>query len=966
MAAMLREGLTFVLFCSVLFYTSVAQPKKELEPCKPQDFVPHVLPCDVNREKKVVYYLKKTCDLNSNTSTKYPPVVEGVPCDCLPGEGEVEEFPNITCKKCQPGLYSHGGEMLDDWTNWNKTGIPGHALDVFPYCSDFLTAKRCSTWQSRGNGAYLISGTPKNSSDLHCFEQSILALSRNFVGKSWHNQISFRYKVDGSPCRRGATVCSNGLHFYINNALRLRVDSQFQWTTFNYNISAGFNQFKFVYQKSCTRDQIEDVAYLQYISMVGTETPNTKCIKCPPGTFSYTQGANNCKKCSQNFYQDQPGQKECKPCKANFFSRLGGTKCEPLPPCTLQDYYFAIEDIKQCRKKDGKWILTQTANLPLLPGNTHNSCINKTSPPEDRDVPCACQPGYALSTSGTPKCIECKTGTTSDGTLPECKTCPKGSAAIPGLYLDFFPGEKLTSAITQRCSGDCPKTFKKNVNIWEPRGQYLATHRFAGNFDSVLEFPDVHVDYINAKVSFNCSVDCRMTYTKKPKLAKHNHCYLKMTVKKGNKTMYTTDCVSRYYHYLRNGTVRHHEYRLREPGNYSFSALFHHEDEANISFVSYEARIHYVHILGAVQGSSKACVECPAGTKAEKNLCVECPVGTYSRIGSIACTPCPNGSFSDVEGSKKCIPCGSGTTSNAMRDGCDYGNCTFSPAEGIVYDLSPLKVVNGSMYRVRNYNKKAHHYFPLIYHINICSLSHDNSSCLVKKRRINRNTPQKRLEVYKEIYLKTMACKRWSFDKYQSYPIGRVLNFLPLKNISSGLMINLTHGYQCWHKPTSQHVAASTSIIMQCDPNAGVGKPEARSNDTSIDKYCHYELLWRTVYACPLCRDKDYSKVYSKCINGKRYVTNSRLTDCRLTDNYKDLMVEIQNCSTDDQESGSSSNKTLVIVLIVLALIITILIVFVVYYARRNRYLRDTIFLPGKSFSKVQDDEDELVDNMHM
>lgn len=92
-------------------------------------------------------------------------------------------------------------------------------------------------------------------------------------------------------------------------------------------------------------------------------------------------------------------------------------------------------------------------------GNTHNSCINKTSPPEDRDVPCACQPGYALSTSGTPKCIECKTGTTSDGTLPECKTCPKGSAAIPGFYLDFFPGEKLTSAITQRCSGDCPVRY---------------------------------------------------------------------------------------------------------------------------------------------------------------------------------------------------------------------------------------------------------------------------------------------------------------------------------------------------------------------------------------------------------------------------------------------------------------------------------------------------------------------------
>ena len=81
----------------------------------------------------------------------------------------------------------------------------------------------------------------------------------------------------------------------------------------------------------------------------------------------------------------------------------------------------------------------------------------------------------------------------------------------------------------------------------------------------------------------------------------------------------------------------------------------------------------------------------------------------------------------------KCKKCGSGTTSNKNGDGCDYNGCTFSTA-GVKYDLSPLKVDGGPMYKVRTYKPKSKYYFPLYYYINICSLNHDNSSCTNTRR----------------------------------------------------------------------------------------------------------------------------------------------------------------------------------------------------------------------------------------
>ena len=82
------------------------------------------------------------------------------------------------------------------------------------------------------------------------------------------------------------------------------------------------------------------------------------------------------------------------------------------------------------------------------------------------------------------------------------------------------------------------------------------------------------------------------------------------------------------------------------------SALFHHEDEADYSLVSYEARIHFFDLFGAKHGYSKSCTVCPPGTKVspDQSFCVKCPNGTYSTNGSVDCKRCPEGYFANKVG----------------------------------------------------------------------------------------------------------------------------------------------------------------------------------------------------------------------------------------------------------------------------------------------------------------------------
>lgn len=77
-----------------------------------------------------------------------------------------------------------------------------------------------------------------------------------------------------------------------------------------------------------------------------------------------------------------------------------------------------------------------------------------------------------------------------------------------------------------------------------------------------------------------------------------------------------------------------------------------------------------------------------------------------------------------------------------------------------------------------------------------------------------------------------MACKRWSFTSRYSYSIGRVIGFKPKPDVYSGLIVELTDGYNCYNKHGRKVNPARTTIDLICDLDAGVGVPMPLSNDT--------------------------------------------------------------------------------------------------------------------------------------
>ena len=87
-----------------------------------------------------------------------------------------------------------------------------------------------------GDFSFLQSGNFKNSTQLRCFEQSILVVSRTFLLPDDKNKVSFEYKVDGAACRKGSASCSQGLHFYVDGTLKFKADTQFNWKKVEWNI----------------------------------------------------------------------------------------------------------------------------------------------------------------------------------------------------------------------------------------------------------------------------------------------------------------------------------------------------------------------------------------------------------------------------------------------------------------------------------------------------------------------------------------------------------------------------------------------------------------------------------------------------------------------------------------------------------------------------------------------------------
>lgn len=61
----------------------------------------------------------------------------------------------------------------------------------------------------------------------------------------------------------------------------------------------------------------------------------------------------------------------------------------------------------------------------------------------------------------------------------------------------------------------------------------------------------------------------------------------------------------------------------------------------------------------------------------------------------------------------------------------------------------------------------------------------------------------------------------------------------------------------------------NSDLTFICDPSAGLGTLQGSSIVESPP--CHYNFVWRSLYACPICTTDDYTFYYTLCgSNGKR------------------------------------------------------------------------------------------------
>lgn len=971
MAVLCRWGL--LVGCIFFIHTSYQTVDAvETKACKASNYGSLILPCSVNNTRSIVPFMKTACD-TTKAGSYFPKIINNLPCQCPPGKGIViSTSPSFSwkCVTCKPGNFSVGGSVIDTWERWNGSlNVPGSGYKFTLYCVRVVKGGSCQGWRPSNDFTHLMSSPFINATERKtCLEEkSMQTYMKFYSNEADGNYITFQYKVDGMPCPKGRAECFKGLSFYVDEKRVLKVDVQFSWAVFKLNLTKGIHIFRWSHLSTCSSDAgWFDVAYVTHVTFVGVKTAHTVCNPCPVGTYSNKQGSSECIKCPYGKYQDKPGQTKCLECPEKSFSHIGDKSCFELKQCRESDYIHVPDPIEKCYMGgDRKVIRKAHTFVPSWPGMKKGPCISGLRPL--MIVNCTCPSGSKLTlvhkTDGkdTYVCQSCPRGQVIDGT-GKCGPCPAGKAAIPGIFIKEWAMGPVSKLFRTECSGD-----NCNGVGWVNAGDSIATKRIPGNFETFLELKDLDISYYRSYIRFSCSIDCRINPSTN-NFARNDDCFLRFSLTRGNgTTVRDVDCIRYGRHHQRNGTKMNHYYLISKPGRYTMRWTFHQNDDERTNVLSYEAKVYSVVILGVVGGPAKECIKCARGSQvsADGTSCEKCGVGTYSEDGQ-KCIPCPEGYFTDKNQSSKCIQCGANTTSNKERTDCVINDCKFYAAPGILYDLMPMANVGGPMIEVKQHRKEGYHmWYRNYFYVNLCTRDHDNSSCTDLRQKSN----ERGKFVRETVVLKTMACKRWSFSSRYSYSIGRVMGFKPKENVASGVTVELTDGYNCYNKHGYKVEPAKTIIDLQCDLDAGVGVPMPLDNETAVEvKPCEFHLVWRSLYACPICLENKRYEMHTNCVNGKKNITYEAGYACRNRTGKNNpghrYNVPCSPGSISGFPAKSVTHTALIVFIIIFVLIAISLFVTVILLLRKNRLYRTQLFSPGTNMKRLKEDDlHELIDD---
>ncbi|XP_001629472.2 endosome/lysosome-associated apoptosis and autophagy regulator family member 2 [Nematostella vectensis] len=958
----MSTSLRYVFLSILLFGTCLKH--SDGADCTKNDIGTTNLLCDPKTQKRqIVSYKKNDCTLSDNSLLPKP---VDVPCDCAPGTG----LQGLECKACPSGSYGSGGEIIDNWETWSVNGsVPPEESDIVTYCDMFRDyVEPCSPWKATYLNNSIDSG---DNSKTRCLI-SVLTLRKRFIMDK--SSVSFTYRVDGRKCYRNYLGC-DGLAFFVDNKEMMSYEGmQFDWNTFSVNLTAGYHQLKWVYRKSCysfPKPGLLDKAYIQSITLVGTDEPKSTCSQCPAGSYSSSPGSASCKKCDYLTYQPDVGQTSCLPCPDNKVSMLGSHICYPMRNCTDDDLILSPGPLDSCVKGPSGIYQTIKPRYATVRINNkdHALCSLPNNDVTPVKKPCRCQPGYEIvSNGGKYMCQQCMNGLHSvDGI--KCAECPPGQVALLGKHYYTWSEDSLPEGFSAGCAGDC--AIKSG---WISSGDHIRTSRVIGNVDSYLLSPEFEIISNLAMINFTCAVTCNITGAQSSVEGQHladiNFCNLVFQVWVNGSIVDEVNCTKPKGSYMyrhettRDGRFVRHSYVLKNR-TYTFRWMFQQADELRSSSASFEAKVANISVIGVKGGSAMNCTKCAGGSySVAGNDCQFCGTGDYSQPGWSKCKPCPSGTFTDVPGSSECLRCGANTVSLPTRDGCTTNNCTFSPAEGVEYDLNELSRDFGPMFEVLSYQTggkssaqrskrfiSSHRWPPYnpSFYVNLCTVNHENNSCTFRK---SRSSVRESLPV--------MAC-RTSWWGQTDTSLGKVIGFLPRKDIRSGVTVEILHGDKCYTSEPNAKLNATIDLI--CDPNAGIGNPGPEGNYTQVYRApCSYVFAWYSKYACPKCRREDFELITSQCVDGQANVTYVPRVGCWGDVEGISTKPRVIRCSYQARVRTvqSSVNKVLIGVGVVVVVALLIVAGYFFWKHRAIRYKYYSMITRNKPMSKLEEEEEDF------
>ncbi|XP_067928541.1 endosome/lysosome-associated apoptosis and autophagy regulator family member 2-like isoform X2 [Watersipora subatra] len=626
----------------------------------------------------------------------------------------------------------------------------------------------------------------------------------------------------------------------------------------------------------------------------------TECTLCRPGYYS-SAGSGFCTHCPENTYTASQGSSGCLPCDAKDFAPPASAGCKPRPACKMSDYYKSIAPCENgTTHVKFSWLSPQYCNAD------HPDSVDLPVPGAVEDCP-PCNPGQELNET-TGQCSYCLAGTFSDGSQ-SCEVCPLHTEARRSLVFNKFntlPDRLTTSCVLVTDDRD----FCDSQSSWVPHDSYMQVS------DTVDDdaFAVLHVNVSGfSKRSIDGRVYGSLKFSFEMECEAEGLCILYvMQSPFKDASLYSWNKTTPYTTFL---------YNFTDPNvqaiNIAYRNAFKRGDIPSKS----TAKVYQIELSNTKEGGAYECVDCMLG--GTKDGCHSCAAGqiivTNNVTNEKSCKKCPANHIK-VD-SFTCEPCGEGLVSSPDWTEC-ISNCSYTSPDGMQFDFSSLAGIH-------NYKPTKCDFGYLSINFTLCSLNlasalkpicgSSSGSLFSSVHNLQRSENMKLFTSTvqeDEQSVSSLICRETilpgdSTISLQPMNLGDSLSSITTNSRVDRMRLSQKGGVQLtdndltihYHYKTSQSTenclhGLNTTVTLICDPREslnGTKSIPALCVSGTCDG-CTYDLIWKTIAACPKCELADYDRIVGECVGGSQTVHYIPHKFCPMTDKLR-AMKTTQECS---------------------------------------------------------------------